>query len=103
MNAQTLKALKDAIKHWVRLRDRVSKEEPGADNCPLCTLFLCEDTLSIKCRKCPVYKSTGKVGCLDTPYQVAADSIWLLGDNVRKINCQKEIDFLKSLLPKDTE
>lgn len=86
-----LVALKDSIGNWEkRARGKVVR-----DACPLCNA--CSecffDATKNKIR-CPVYEATGKRNCERTPY-------WDWVSNMTPENAQKEVDFLKSLLPKE--
>jgi hypothetical protein len=82
MKSKTLAALKKSIVIW---SDRAN----GLDvdkGCPLCKLFP-------DCIDCPVMLKTGKPSCSGTPfYKWAAKPT--------AANAKKELDFLKSLLPK---
>jgi len=101
MNTETLKALKEEIEGWEMIIDGKGVDDR---NSPLCDLFP-------TCIGCPVVtigESTS--GCQDTPYWG-----WLYHqieehgkEKEFKISCptckelaQKELDFLKSLLPKE--
>ena len=65
MDTKTLKALKGSIKKWENIV--LGKgQNLGADNCPLCKVFL---TRNRPCVGCPVRTKTGKVGCGGTPYE----------------------------------
>ena len=109
MNNDTLKALKDSIKHWEQnYRRRLPKNVvvgPGA--CALCVLFTNEYTTIRACGSCPVGNKTGVTLCINTPYAEAAQahSVWSKQPDsfVAKFDwlqvCLEEIDFLKSLLP----
>lgn len=104
MNVETLEALKASISAW---EGKLAEENPenirtGATACPLCRLFYYYD-----CRGCPVKEKTGKPLCSGTPYNAASNARldWLLEVVTRKdfqLAAQAEIDFLKSLLPKET-
>jgi len=103
MDDETLKALREEIERWEMIID-----EEGVDvrNSPLCDLFL----LSL-CIGCPVVTIGGaRAGCQDSPYWNWVDhQLEEHGkENGYKVYCatckklaQKELDFLKSLLPKE--
>ena len=108
MNEQTLQALQalnDSIKHWQENRDATtpSQVSVGWRSCALCLLFI-----SSNCQGCPVADYLGTTGCEGSPYDDAVDyyndeikynpANDCLNDVWREL-CQKEIDFLKSLLP----
>lgn len=104
MNAETKQAILDSIAHWERMRDdwegcRTKRETPTGYNCPLCKLHY-------TCTSCPVKESTGVGSCLETPYTKALNEWKRLAFNWPdrsehrwKTAAQKEIDFLKGLLP----
>lgn len=99
MNAKTLKALKGSIAHWERLSSGTAKsgEDVTSKSCPLCKLFLRENS----CEGCPVAKATKKWYCVGSPWErVRAVE---LGRGLRcdefKEAAKKELQFLKSLLP----
>jgi len=103
MNTKTLKVLKGSIKKWEKIVEGTGIDE-GTDNCPLCELFYYKD-----CHGCPVYEKTNCPDCIDTPCgdwnEHIATKHKEKGDY--KVYCpvckelaQKELDFLKSLLPR---
>ena len=96
MNAKTLKALKGSIEKWQKIVSGMRRDE-GSSNCPLCREFL----HTHDCVGCPVFESTGRVLCRDTPYGPydkvgAAD----YGSPYGKALAIAELEFLKTLLPK---
>lgn len=109
MSPETEQALLSSIAHWERMRDDrdgclESKETPHAGSCALCSQF-CNHPAA-KCDGCPVRERTGFSFCIGSPWQNA--SIAFFGDpdfDVGKWQAaaQKEIDFLKSLLPKEAK
>lgn len=95
MDEKTLEALKDAIALWERIRDDPDFEE-GDEKCPLCKVFFGDyDRRNTHCVGCPIYDRTGLTKCHDTPYYDYED-----GDTE---GAQREIDFLRSLLPEEEE
>ena len=109
MHTITLKALEDSIKHW---EDNVRSARfgmyipLGASQCPLCKLFNIDREAA--CEGCPVKSHTGKPFCQGTPYGKVAsiknDSVLGPQPNQKLIAwCEKELNFLKSLLPKEME
>ena len=105
MNAKTLKALKGSIEKWEKIVNETGKDS-GWTNCPLCDLFLHSED----CRHCPIFEKTNQSYCKNTPY-----TTWEAHQEKKHdeefppyiIQCptckklaQKEVDFLKSLLPK---
>ncbi len=103
MNKETLVALKGSIRKWERI---VAGKgiDLGTENCPLCKLFYKKG-----CIGCPVKEETGFNWCFLTPYDE-----WLLHHELEhgkpvilKVKCdtckklaERELKFLKSLLPK---
>lgn len=92
MPAKTLKALRGSIAKWEGIVAGTI-EDYGEDNCPLCKLFLKKN-----CEGCPVYARTHHEGCWETPYRATLEA-----DSKEEYDrlAQAELDFLKSLLPKD--
>ncbi len=99
MNKHAEKALRESIKHW---EEDVLKKGvlPNTDNCPLCNLHR-------HCCGCPVYKKTRTGGCMGTPYvdydkhmEDCAEAEYI-AECTRRELAQKEIAFLKSLLPEN--
>lgn len=106
MEPETLEALKGSIKKWEAI---VAGPEPshdiGPNACPLCAKFNWVVNLDVPqgCRGCPVQESTGNYGCIGTPYQDYEDAE---GDDDPErmfLHAQREVDFLKSLLPQASE
>lgn len=98
MNKQTLKALKGSIKKWELIVAGEGKDL-GAENCPLCQLFIVRG-----CKGCPVMEKTGYAECKGSPYDE-----WIKGTKFKngrradtpekKKLARAELKFLKSLLP----
>lgn len=59
-------AINGSVQKWLDISTGHA-EDQGSDNCPLCQLFF-YGIGEERCEGCPVYKKTGKSGCLDTPY-----------------------------------
>jgi len=99
MDEITLKALLQSIEHWERLASgkRLNDEVVNRVWCALCTEFWDGGD----CAMCPVREKTGKATCSNTPYGDAwyAAKIDGLDSTKFKEAAQKELDFLKSLLP----
>ena len=107
MNAETLEALKGSINKWEDICFR-DGEDVGSDNCPLCQKFF------LRCNKgCPVHEITHN-GCYNSPWeewfdhQLHEHHVHYMDYCVRKIRCpeckrlaERELEFLKSLLPKE--
>lgn len=67
----------------------------GIGNCPLCTQFYLAE-----CCGCPVYEATKQSGGHGTPYMAYSQKERDAGDVTQ---AQKELNFLKSLLPPTVE
>jgi hypothetical protein len=115
MNPETLEALKLSIAHWERLanRKRQPNESVSVGDCALCGLFNLHRTMidppqMERCNGCPVFAHTGEQFCKGTPFILAEQ----ISEQVDKYDepmdtgsfqfaAQDEVDFLKSLLPKE--
>ena len=100
MPEHTLTALRGSISKWEGILAGTIQDE-GPRNCPLCKLFwyVGED-----CKGCPVAASTGFSNCGGTPYEDFGEVMESgVSDSERqrlgKEIAQRELDFLKSLLP----
>jgi hypothetical protein len=56
-----MKALDGSIEKWSKTGDEFV--DRGADNCPLCILYVDND-----CRNCPIFKYMNMDGCKYTPF-----------------------------------
>jgi len=112
MDAETLEALKGSIAKWEGIVAGIDVDR-GARNCPLCQKYP-----NLGCDGCPVAERTGYANCSDTPYQ----SQWMRlkepdvsgcgcasckGErvaltDVARAAAQAEVDFLRSLLPRQS-
>jgi hypothetical protein len=111
MDAETLKALKKSIKHWEgnAKADHVELAFVTSYHCALCDKFLveCDDL----CIGCPVADKTEQPCCEGSPWEAAynARCYWYIKPNdiarrdAFRAAAQAEVDFLKSLLPKEGE
>lgn len=95
MKAHTLKALQGSIAKWEAIVAGTG-EDDGVDNCPLCLLFHPDKNPGKRnCGGCPVQKATGKAFCNGSPYRECFPNY--------EERAQRELAFLKSLLPAQTE
>lgn len=105
MNLETKQALKESIEHWERLAsgDRHPGEGIGGGHCSLCAKFDLGVPIILKCDGCPVSAFSGKPKCEETPYTGANCAGWKHGldSDEFKAAAQLELEFLRSLLPKD--
>lgn len=103
MSPATLKALRGSIKKWERIATGKGIDK-GGENCPLCQLFILPND---SCAGCPIATRTKQSDCHGTPYMEWHDvNPWPEDAGGRKATtkahraaAQKELDFLKSLLP----
>ena len=112
MDEKTLEALKGSIRKWEKIVDGTGIDD-GNDNCPLCHLFLND-----WCEKCPVFQKNNQEFCSHTPYsqwnrhhddrhqkwEENEDGYRIIGKcRTCKKLAREELEFLQSLLPKDTK
>lgn len=115
MTPNTHAALEDSIAHWQRLysiisdphldtterKRKASIEGYYSDDCPLCALFLSDETLDgdgcSTCDDCPVAEHSGQNLCDGTPWDDARGALEL-GQQHREGQVLAEVDFLKRLL-----
>lgn len=101
MNPTTLQALCESIEHWTRLATgtRKSCEFVGVKDCALCQLFYTGYSPN-SCVGCPVMQATKQRFCKNSPYKDASKASYFGYNSVEfKEAAQRELDFLKSLLP----
>lgn len=108
MSKRMLNALKKAIEKWQEIVDGTGIDR-GTENCALCNLYYGPDKYNNSCQSCPVHKKTGDIWCSETPYEIWNDhqendhediEAWKIHCDQCKVLAQKELKFLKSLLPK---
>jgi hypothetical protein len=108
MDKKALKALKGSIKKWEGIVSGKGIDK-GSENCPLCKLFYSGIDY---CSLCPIYQKTGDEHCQNTPYIAWVDHLESEHNCVEDLSIQcptckrlaeKELKFLKSLLPKKTK
>lgn len=113
MDEKTLTALQGSIAKWEEIVNGTGYDD-GADNCPLCVLFIGADASEPEwaqdgCFGCPVSNAVNAQGCSQTPYskwsKYQSDDGRYNGPERSVFNgrskelAQAELDFLKSLLP----
>ena len=100
MNRRTLFALRGSIRKWQGIVAGTEVDK-GAANCPLCLLFNRQGG----CGKCPVKEKTGRNWCDGTPFNEWEDENPGFDRRANtpqlKRIARKELNFLKSLLPKN--
>jgi len=108
MDRKTLEALQGSIKKWEEIVKR-TRVDMGGKNCHLCELY------ADSCTECPICELTGYAGCGGSPYREwvghHSDEHNCLSDDFYTdlyIECEtckklaeKELAFLKSLLPRN--
>ena len=113
MDEKTHEALEGSIKKWEAIVDGTGADQ-GADNCPLCAMFIEEcdpedDSIdNYGCHGCPVKEKTGQQECAGSPFYEWRDSIphdqkfpFFAITEPQKAAAKKELEFLKSLRPKE--
>ncbi len=94
LSARQAKALKGSIRKWQRIVNGTG-ENNGADNCPLCKLYvrrLNPQHIKDDCEGCPIMKVTGLWQCRGTPYYECG--------NAHGLSAIPMLNFLKSILEK---
>lgn len=105
MDARTIGILQDEITHWENISNGIEIDF-RISNSPLCQNFIGNRI----CYQCPVQDRTGKPHCNGTPIGAWQNHHFSVHNNFTcfyiKKGCnecqelaQKELDFLKSLLP----
>lgn len=114
MSPTTLSALLASIRKWEANAQvtSISDAKIFASSCPLCSLFI-----DLDCVGCPVYETTGREQCEDTPWKQAMEiwSRWVQAMEIRSRHrvestpsmslasfhtaAKHEVAFLESLLP----
>lgn len=108
MDADTLEALRGSIAKWEGIVAGTTKNH-CADNCPLCHKFNFSFTGARRaqsCKGCPVMERTGRQFCDGSPYEDYEDMEERVEEGYAEGAALKplaiaEVDFLKSLLPKE--
>jgi hypothetical protein len=104
MDPETLEALKGSIAKWEGIVAGTLKDE-GVDNCPLCQKFhACFRKIPGECcQGCPVNDASDNRGCINTPYdEWERHGSHEVTTDEHRTAAQAELDFLKSLLPRQT-
>lgn len=109
MNKKTLRALKKSIKHWEEnvAAENVTQASITAQSCALCDEFI-----RYECEGCPISAKVKYDLCRNTPYQDAKHAWFCWSDDQHtgnenneklcaqfRMHAEKELKFLKSLLP----
>lgn len=103
--SEAIEAHAKSVEHWERLASGKRKpgESIGPDYCALCALFWKPAARHVNCDGCPVKETTGRGGCLKTPYGEAekAEEHAGLDSPEFRLAAQAELEFLRSLRPKE--
>jgi hypothetical protein len=101
MKDETLTALKASIAHWQNNVDDPENSSINAKDCALCMRFIdgCTKKSSTGIEQCPVAIKSRCNGCCNTPYEYIERNKSDLSTEDFVTEAQKELDFLKSLLP----
>ena len=113
MDKRTRTALEGSIAKWEAIVAGTG-EDDGPQNCPLCHEFFDElDARGRACSGCPVRMATGQTGCEGSPYDDWCDLFYatdhpphvpMKAETLEQQRlAQAEVDFLRSLLPPETE
>lgn len=101
-------AIQQSIQHWRENQSvtDIRNAKLGGDYCALCLMFKESDCYATTYGICPAALKTGKFNCSGTPYwdvidlrRRMFDRKLFLADDGWRAACQKEIEFLESLLP----
>jgi hypothetical protein len=99
MNIITLTALRGSIAKWEAIVAGTG-EDRGTANCPLCHMFYHWTSGGLgDCKGCPVMEKTGSSKCVNSPYDEIANLDPDEYPAEYRIFAQRELDFLRSLLP----
>ena len=100
MDSNTLQALQESIIKWEKNYANPLQAKIGSKDCPLCQMFNAPGENN-PCKGCPINDVTND-GCYNTPYEefyyASKDSPT---EPILKMLAHKELEFLKSLLPKE--
>ena len=108
MDERTLTALQGSIAKWEAIVAGTGADH-GDSNCPLCQIFFYSDFNKPMCGGCPVMARTRRAGCGNSPYQDWVEyqegrgSGFRVFDETSLALAQAELDFLRSLLPKESK
>lgn len=100
MDSNTLQALQESIIKWEKNYANPLQAKIGSKDCPLCQIFNAPGEYN-ECKGCPINDVTN-YGCYNTPYE---EFYYVFTyspvESKLKILARKELEFLKSLLPKE--
>ena len=100
MDSNTLQALQESIIKWEKNYANPLQATIGSMDCPLCQIFNAPGEYN-ECKGCPINDVTNN-GCHNTPYEdFYAEFTYSPIEYMLKILARQELEFLKSLLPKE--
>ena len=100
MDSNTLQALQESIIKWEKNYANPLQAKIGSKDCPLCQMFNAPGEY-YECKGCPINDVTNN-GCCNTPYEeFYYEFTYSPTESKLKILARKELEFLKSLLPKE--
>lgn len=83
------------IVKWMENNPGLPPPETGSSECALCRLYIADD-----CKGCPVKQKTRKTLCHGSPYDKYDDAVGQEAYYTALMQANREVTFLKSLLPK---
>jgi hypothetical protein len=90
-------ALEESIRHWKRLAANPFCDGHGIHLCALCQLIIARRHGLLSCDLCVVMASTGKRGCIGTPYTAYAAAMARGQYSKARQAAAEEVAFLESL------
>lgn len=100
MDSNTLQALQESIIKWEKNYANPLQAKISSKDCPLCQMFNAPGRNN-PCKGCPINDVTND-GCYNTPYEeFYYEFTYSPTESNLKMLAHKELEFLKSLLPKE--
>ena len=96
MDHKTKAALLGSITKWQTIVDHPKIAHP---RCPLCDMFIVKTGV---CDGCPVMQSSGKAGCIGTPFTEYWQAKFTGRTRLAAKAARAELAFLQSLLPPES-
>lgn len=102
MTPEGKEALLASIKHWEEnLAAWVHLAKIRGNSCPLSNMTETSPECGVDCYKCPIPQETGRLACQGTPWKEVETAIRTNDETFFVIAAQREIAFLRSLLPRE--
>lgn len=103
MTQEMREALLASIKHWEEnLAAGVHGANIWGESCPLCNMTRSAPEGGVDCDKCPIAQDTGERDCEGTPWYTVLGAFLDKDETMFTSAAQREIAFLRSLLPPET-